>query len=458
MVEVLDYTLILILEKVISTMSSKLYQPKRISGFPEWLPEVRMIELAWMDKLRQIFESYGFCSVETSSVEELKVIEAKGGDVDKEIYVINRLGANPSEGLSSRLALHYDLTVPLARYVAQNFNELVFPFKRYQIQRVWRGERPQEGRFREFYQADIDIINIDNLPLYFDAEMLVIIYEALRELNVGQFRILINNRKLIQGVLAEIGITDTIPIVRALDKIDKIGKEKVLLELNNLGLSSRQSSVCMQLVDMKYTNCSFAEKVKSLAPSSKVVDEGIEELTIVMNALQSLPEGSVIIDLSIARGFDYYTGTVYEVKLEEFPGFGSICSGGRYDDLASSFIDRKLPGVGISIGLTRLFSKLLSEGRFEAKAKSPAQVLVTWMEPDQFEMAKGVAQILRKRMIKTELYYTNDKIQKQLRYASRKGISYVWFLPYGDISDHQVKNMLNGQQIAVDPYTWTPEG
>jgi histidyl-tRNA synthetase len=437
-------------------MSKHVYRPRRISGFPEWLPEVRLIELSWLDTIRRVFESFGFSSIETSSVEELGVIEAKGEDADKEIYTIKRLKADPSDTSDSRLALHYDLTVPLARYVALNFNELVFPFKRYQIQKVWRGERPQEGRYREFYQADIDVINLDHVPLYFDAEMPAIVYDIYKQLNIGDFRILISNRKVLQGFLNGLGIEDVTPVIRTIDKLEKIGEKQVSSRLEEHGVSREHAILCMQVAQIKTTDSSFADKIRKLGVNSNTLDEGLHELAFVMDYLSRLPEGSVVADLSIARGFDYYTGTVYEAQLTEFPAFGSICSGGRYDDLASSFINKKLPGVGISIGTSRILAKLLAEGRLPIGPKSPTQVLVTWMEEGQFEAAANVAATLRRRGINTELYYTNEKVQKQLRYASRKGISYVWFLPFAENEAHQVKNLNTGVQIDADPEQWIP--
>ena len=434
---------------------SKVYRPRRISGFPEWLPEVRLVELSWMDKIRRIFESFGFCSIDTTAVEELGVIEAKGEDTDKEIYAIKRLRADPNDDSDSRLALHYDLTVPLARYVALNFNELVFPFRRYQIQKAWRGERPQEGRYREFYQADIDVINLDHVPLYFDAEMPAIVYDIFKQLDIGSFRILISNRKVLQGFLAALGVEDVTAVIRIIDKLDKVDERRLITQLEETGLSKEQASLCMQVAHIKTTDSSFVDQVRALGFSSAVLDEGLHELAFVMDYLKRLPDGAVYADLSIARGFDYYTGTVYEAKLTDFPTFGSICSGGRYEDLASSFINKKLPGVGISIGITRIFGKLLAEGRIPAGPKSPAQVLVTWMEPNQFEPAAAVAASLRQRGINTELYYTSDKVQKQLRYASKKGIPYVWFLPFEDRS-HEVKDLNSGAQTPVDLDTWTP--
>src|SRR5258707_4728389 len=290
----------------------------KISGFLEWLPELRMVELRWIDAIRRVFESYGFCSIETPSVEEIEVLLAKG-ETDKEIYVINRLQADDDIS-DARLGLHYDLTVPLARYVAEHFNDLVFPFKRYQIQLAWRGERPQEGRYREFRQCDIDVINIDRLPLQFDAEMPAIIYDILRRLEVGKFQIGISNRKILEGYFRGLGIDDPVSAIRIVDKLDRIGEARVLSYFkSSLNLPRELASRYLALAKIRTTDLSFIDQVQALGIKSNLLNKGLEELTFVIDALSSLPEGTILPDLSIARGFDYYTGTVYECKLIEFP-------------------------------------------------------------------------------------------------------------------------------------------
>jgi histidyl-tRNA synthetase len=426
-----------------------------VSGFPEWLPEQRMVELRWMDDIRRVFESYGFCSIETPSVEPIEVLLAKG-ETDKEIYSVQRLHAGdvPSE---ARLGLHYDLTVPFARYVAEHFNDLVFPFKRYQIQRAWRGERPQEGRYREFYQCDIDVINLDQLPLQFDAEMPAIIHEILARLQVGDFQIRISNRKILEGYFRGLGIQQTTSAIRLVDKLDKIGEEEVLSLLqSDLALSSEMALRCLALASIRTTDLSFAERVRSLGVVSDLLNEGLEELAFVMNALHTLPGGTAVADLSIARGFDYYTGTVYEAKLLDFPAYPSICSGGRYDNLAGTFINRKLPGVGISLGLTRLFAKLLAEKRLQIGPKCPTQVLVIFSRAQQRDEVVHTANMLRERGLNVEIYHTPARLAQQLRYASRKGIPYVWFLPFEEGGVHEVKNMASEKQEVADPATWSP--
>jgi histidyl-tRNA synthetase len=424
-------------------------RPKSISGFPEWLPEIRLVEQKWMDTIRRVFESYGFCSVETPSVEEIEVLAAKG-EVDKEIYVLRRLQADLAAPDEGRLALHYDLTVPLARYVAQHFAELVFPFKRHQIQRVWRGERPQEGRFREFYQADIDVVAVDSLPLTFDAELPVIAYEALAAVGTGNVQLQVSNRKILDGYLRGLGVEDPIAAIRLIDKLDKMGEKKVLESLSAIGLDER----ALAIGRIRTGDASFVEKVRALGVSHALLDQGLDELAFVMQNLRDVP---AVADLSIARGFDYYTGSIYEARLVDFPQIGSICSGGRYDDLAGSYINRKLPGVGISIGLTRLFAKLVGAGVVLGAGKSPTQVLVVYPKAELLANCQKVARTLRDRGLNVELYHAPSKLGDQIRYASRKGIPFVWFPPFEEGGKHEVKNLVTSAQAEADPSSWNPD-
>ena len=435
----------------------RLVRPAPISGFPEWLPEIRMVELGWIDRIRQTFERYGFASIETPSVESLDVLTSKG-ETSQEIYTLRRLQADdPDDDADARLGLHFDLTVPAARYVAQHFNEIDFPFKRYQIQRVWRGERPQEGRFREFTQCDIDVINVDQVPLHFDAEMPRLVHEILTALDIGGFSVHINNRKVLQGFYEGLGIADPVAVIRVVDKLDKVGADGVAAMLaSDLGLGDDQVRACLELATINTTDASFAEAVRKLGVSGALLDEGLDELTYVIDELADLPVGTIVADLSIARGLDYYTGTVYEGKLVDFPAYPSVFSGGRYDDLAGTFIRRRLPGVGISIGLTRIFAKLLAEGRIEPGPKSPTQVLVVLPSGERRGRALRAAAELRDRGLNVETYHQPDRLAKQIRYASRKGIPYVWFPPFQDDAGHEVKDLRSGDQGAADPTTWLP--
>ncbi len=411
----------------------KIYKPRPISGFPEWLPEIRRIEQQWFDHIRRTFESYGFCPIETPSVEELDVINAKGGDgnadVDKEVYVLERLHKEEGDK-EARLALHFDQTIPLARYTAQHFNDLVFPFKRYQMQRVWRGERPQAGRFREFYQCDIDVINVDHLPLHFDAEMPAIIWKTLSTLpgmENEKFQIHINNRKIVIGCLESVGITDSNIQHIITRSIDKLAKEpissvtpRLMDELENNGLSVEDSKkiadhfvnyhdMCNQGI---YTSDDLQDAISHNAffdTSNKTLREGIEELSFVLGQLSHLPEKAVIVSLFIVRGLDYYTGTVYETVFTDDPSYGSICSGGRYDDLASNYINKKLPGVGISIGLSRLFDRIRTKGQLPNLGISPADILVVLQNEETRAQTIETAQTLRNRGFNVETFHAPSK-------------------------------------------------
>ncbi|PCK00291.1 MAG: histidine--tRNA ligase [Zetaproteobacteria bacterium] len=435
----------------------KIYKPKPISGFPEWLPETRRAEQQWFDHIRRVFESYGFCSIETPSIEALDVINAKGGDgeadVDKEVYVLERLHKEEGDK-EARLALHFDQTIPLARYTAQHFNDLVFPFKRYQMQRVWRGERPQAGRFREFYQCDIDVINIDTLPLHFDAEMPAIIWEILSSLpgmENENIQIRISNRKILIGLLEAAGIENPTTIIRAIDKMEKIGEEKV----KELIASELDDPDDIAEIDFLFDVLKNGPIVIPEDLMSRKVKEGLDELSFVLDQLAHLPEDAVKMDLSLVRGLDYYTGTVYETVFMEDPSYGSICSGGRYDDLAGNYINKHLPGVGISIGFSRLFDRIRLKGQLPVSGISPADILVVLPNEEARTTMMDTAKTLRKRGYNVETFHSPSKIKRQLAYAQKKGIPYVWFPPFEDGQNHEVKNMDTGAQDAATPDEWT---
>ncbi len=433
-------------------MSKVIHKPQPISGFPEWSPEIRRVELQWLDTIRRVFESYGFINLETPSVEALEVIDAKGA-TDKELYVLQRLHTDPDEAKEARLALHFDLTVPMARYVAQHFNNLSFPFKRYQLQRVWRGERPQEGRFREFYQCDIDVIAVDQLPLHFDGEMPLIMFDLLTALKISDVQIHLNNRKILEGFLRGLDVAEPMAAIRALDKLDKASADMVHAELQTLGMHAEAANKALALAQIKTSDNGFAQQVSALGVSHALLAQGMEELSFVMSYLKDLPAGAVAANLGIARGLDYYTGTVYEGKFTSYPDFGTVIAGGRYDDLAGSYINKHLPGVGISFGLTRLFSKLLKEGHIQPIPASPTQILIALLNEEDRPRAQALAQDFRARGLNVEVYHAAQKVQKQLGYADKKSIPYVWFLGADGAGD-EVKNMQTGEQIAADANTW----
>jgi histidyl-tRNA synthetase len=434
------------------------YRPRPVSGFPEHLPEIRMAELHMLDRIRATFESYGFASIETPSVEELEVLLAKG-ETDKEIYTIERLQADEATGHESRLGLHYDLTVPFARYVAQHFNELVFPFKRYQMQRVWRGERPQAGRFREFTQCDVDVIGIDNLSVSFDAELAAIAMQALDAIGVSGVTLHISNRKILQGALHGLEVATDLhtPVVRAIDAMPKVGFEQTLQTIIDLlgGSFTKKSALLVSLSHIETENSDEVRaRAKGFPVSHPLFDQGLDELATVMDQLRALGIKNVSANLSIARGFDYYTGTVYEGRFDDNPGFGSVVAGGRYDDLAGAFINKKLPGVGISIGFSRLFAKLLADKAITTTRRSPADLLIVLPSEERRETMLVTAQALRRRGFKVETYHAPQKVGKQMSYAEKKGIPFVWFPPFDDAGSHEVKDMASGTQSKADIETW----
>lgn len=427
-------------------MTKEIYKPKPISGFPEWLPGYRRVEQRWMDHMRKTFESYGFTNIETPAVEDVNVLQAKG-EITKEIYALHRHAADVIDKDDARLALHFDLTVPMARYVAQHFNDLEFPFKRYAMQKVWRGERPQKGRMREFYQCDIDVIGVDGLPLHFDAEIPAVIHEVFEGIGIGRTQIRISNRKILSGLMESGGLSDTLAAIQTVDKLEKIGEEKVAEELVTLGASENLAADILALVTMR--------DVHAITPQGVMMEEGLHELAFVINNLGHLPEHAVMADLSIARGLDYYTGTVYETRLLDVPEFtGSVCSGGRYDDLAGRFINRHLPGVGISIGLTRLFDVLMQHGKITPLAPCPTDILVVLPSDELRSLANRTAHALRGHGHNVEVYHAPKKIGQQIAYAEKKHIPFVWFIPFEDGHSHEIKNLDTGEQMPANPASW----
>ncbi len=435
---------------------NKVYKPKPVSGFPEWLPEYRAVELEWLDKIRAVFESYGYCSIETPAIEEIDALTAKGGETEKEIYTLTRLHAEEGDK-EARLALHFDLTVPMARYVAQHFGALTFPFKRYQMQKSWRGERPQKGRYREFYQCDIDVVNIDDLPLHFDAELPAVLFEAYEKLGIPPVELRISNRKIIMGYLAGLGINDPGVVTRTLDKLDKIGPDGVLKTLAEAGVPDTVAQKALAFVNIKTTDSSFAEQVMALGVTSDLLTEGVNELKFVTDNLSHLPKGGVVADLGIIRGLDYYTGTVLEARFRDSKNTMSIGGGGRYDDLAGSFTHQKLPGIGVSIGLTRLFGLLLDQGQIKPGKKAPTEVLVVLPDEARRAEATATAHTLRTKGYNVEMYHRDAKIKNQLAYAEKKGIPYVWFPPFKDGQPHEVKNMASGEQKQAEAASWVKD-
>ncbi|GAA2184340.1 histidine--tRNA ligase [Brooklawnia cerclae] len=428
-------------------------RPKPLSGFPEFLPAQRMVEQAVVDVLRETFELHGFANIETRAVEPMEALTSKG-EITKEVYVVRRLHATPDE--TDDLGLHFDLTVPLARYVLENSGHLVFPFRRYQIQKVWRGERPQEGRYREFTQADIDIVGENTLAEHHDVEAPLVMLEALERLHTGlglpPVRMHVNNRKLSEGFYRGLGITEPAAVLQRVDKFDKIGPQAVKeLLTGELGLSGDVADKCVELATISTDDASFVDRVRELGVHSEMLDEGLDALARVLSAANRRLPGRMVADLKIARGLDYYTGTVYETELVGHEAMGSVSSGGRYDALATDG-KRTYPGVGISLGLTRLLGPMLGRGELAASRPVPSCVLVAVDDDQTRGVAMDVASALRFRGIPCEVAAKADKYGKQIRQADRRGIPYVWF---GGLQG-EVKDIRSGDQVAADATVWQP--
>lgn len=429
-------------------------RPKPLSGYPEFLPSGRIIENRVLDVVTGTFEVHGFAPIETRAVEPLAQL-ARKGEIEKEIYVVRRLHAEAGD--VDELGLHFDLTVPFARYVLENAGHLAFPFRRYQVQKVWRGERPQEGRYREFTQADIDIVGQDSLAAHHDVEIPLVavdVFEKLhRDLGLPPVSLHVNNRKLSEGFYLGLGIADTAAVLQRVDKYDKIGPGAVAELLTaEVGLSEAQARACVALAGISASDESFVDEVRALGVTHELLDTGLEELAaLVRVARRSVPD-RVVADLKIARGLDYYTGTVYETFLVGSEKLGSVASGGRYDSLAS---DGKVtfPGVGYSFGITRILVPLIGKGRLVSSRSVPSAVLVAVDDEESRERAIEVAAQLRSRGIAVEVAPKADKFGKQIRFAERRGIPFVWF---GAGYEDSVKDIRTGEQVAASPATWQP--
>jgi len=420
-------------------------KPSLLRGFDqEYLPQDQLHFNRLIDIIRRNFELYGFLPIETPSAERREVLTSKGG-VEKEIYALTRLAEADDDEAATKGALRFDLTVPLARYVAMRERELAFPFRRYQIQRVWRGETPQarKGRFREFYQADIDIIGREKLSYLAEAEIPSVIYSVFREMAIGEFRIRINNRKVLRGILQEFEVSDekAPAVLRTLDKAEKEDAARLRGDLEREGVPS--AGKLLELIATRRTTDETLSILSLL--KGEIGKAGLEELRNIVAAIRQfgVPDTAFAVDLGVVRGLDYYTGTIYETSLVNAPELGSICPGGRYDDLASYFTDTRLPGVGISIGLTRLFSRLKDAGLLQPLPRTPAEVLVTTMDPKYLERYLSMARRLREAGINTEVYLETAKLGNQLTYADRKGFRVALIAGENEFTKDvvQVKNL-----------------
>ena len=431
-------------------------KPALLRGFDqEYLPGEQLQFNHLVDIVRRNFELYGFLPIETPSAERREVLTSKGG-VEKEIYALTRLAEADDDEAATKGALRFDLTVPLARYVAMRERELAFPFRRYQIQRVWRGETPQarKGRFREFYQCDIDIINREKLSYLAEAEIPSVVYSVFKEMAIGDFRIRINNRKVLRGMLQEFGVPEdkSAAVLRVLDKIEKEDGARIRDDLGREGMSAASVTRVYELLS---TGRTTDETLSALAAmKNETAQKGLDELRSIVAAIREfgVPDSAFAVDLSVVRGLDYYTGTIYETQLVAHPDIGSICSGGRYDDLASYFTDTKLPGVGISIGLTRLFSKLSEAGLLRPLARTPAEAIVVTMDARYLSKYLEIATRLRAAGVNTEVYLEQAKLKNQLAYADRKGFRVAVIAGENEFAEGkvQIKN-LTTQEAAVHP-------
>ena len=422
--------------------------PRTLSGFMELLPQPQQQMERMMDILRRTYSLYGFTPLDTPVIEASEVLLAKGGgETEKQIYRFQKGDAD--------LALRFDLTVPLAKYVALHYNDLSFPFRRYQIGKVYRGERAQRGRFREFYQADIDIIGDGKLDITNEAEIPAIIYQTFTSLGLKRFQIRVNNRKILNGFYAMLGLTEQSgDIMRTVDKLDKIGAEKVrTLLVDECGVSAESAGEILKFIAIAGGNEQVLAALESYRGRNEVFDEGLDQLNTVVKYLSAfgVPAENFAVDLTIARGLDYYTGTVYETTLLDHPEIGSVCSGGRYDNLAEYYTDRQLPGVGISIGLTRLFYVLGEQGLLNPDLPTaPADVLILPMTAE-LSPAVTLATRLRAAGVRTQLYTEQKKFKAKMSYADKLGVPYVVFLGDDEIAGNVVacKDMTSGEQTTL---------
>ena len=427
----------------------EIIKPRTLSGFMELLPAKQAQFERMLAILRNTYASYGFAALDTPVIEDAQILLAKGGgETEKQIYRFQKG--------DSDLALRFDLTVPLAKYVALHCNELAFPFRRYQISKVYRGERAQRGRFREFYQADIDIIGDGKLDILNEAEIPAIIYKVFKGFGLNRFQIRVNNRKILNGFYAMLGLSEKSgEIMRTVDKLDKIGAEKVkaILMGEECGLSDAQADEILKFIAIRGTNAEVLAALEGYAGRNEIFDLGLSELKAVTVNLAAfgVPEQNFAVDLTIARGLDYYTGTVYETTLLDHPEIGSVCSGGRYDNLAGYYIDKQLPGVGISIGLTRLFYVLDEQGLLNPDLpNAPADALVLPMTAEPGP-AIALAETLRSAGLRVQLYGEQKKFKQKMAYADKLAVPFAVLLGEDEIAENMcsVKNMRTGQQVKL---------
>ena len=424
-------------------------EPKILPGFMELLPQDQIKFNKMYDTIRKVYERFGFLPLDTPILEYSEVLLAKaGGETEKQIYRFMKGDTD--------ISMRFDLTVPLARYVSQRYNDLTFPFKRYQMNKVYRGEKQHKGRYREFYQCDIDVIGNESLDLVYDAEIPTIIYHVFKELNIGEFVIKINNRKVLNGFFESLELTDKVTdILRTIDKIDKIGKEAVKEELIKFEISEEKADKILNFIAITGSNSEILEKLEELKIENETFKNGLFELKEVVKNLKAfnVPEDNFNINLTIARGLDYYTGTVYETNLVKYPELGSICSGGRYENLTEYYTKQKLPGIGISIGLTRLFSQLKDIGLLDEvdENKSVTKVLVMDIGSQDFAYMLKIATSFREAGIPTDVYYGDKGIKAKMKYANKLYIPFVAIIGEDEMKNNTIslKNMFTGEQKTL---------
>ena len=421
-------------------------EPRTLAGFMELLPDEQILFNQMKEKIENTYKKFGFLPLDTPVIELSEVLLAKaGGETEKQIYRFTKGETD--------ISLRFDLTVPLSKYVAKNYGNLSFPFRRYQIGKVYRGERAQKGRYREFYQCDIDVIGDGELDIIYDAELPSVIYTIFKELGFDNFTICINNRKILNGLFENLGQKEnSTEILRIIDKKDKIGKDAVIEELSKIQVEKEKIDMIMDFIEIEGTTTEKLQQLEKLGIENETYKMGLEELNQVIQNVKlfGVPENNFKIDLTIARGLDYYTGTVYETFLNDYREIGSVCSGGRYENLAEYYTDKKLPGVGISIGLTRLFYKLNELNLIKAEKKSVANILIIPMIED-LEKPISLATDLRKYGVNTEIYLNNKKLKAKLKYADKLKIPYVIVIGEDEIKSNTVsiKNMETGEETEA---------
>lgn len=421
-------------------------KPSTLPGFMELLPKEQILFNQMRDIIRKNFERAGFLPIDTPVIEKSEVLLAKGGgETEKQIYRFTKGDTD--------MSLRFDLTVPLARYTVEHFSELSFPFKRYAIGKVYRGEKAQKGRFREFYQCDIDTIGNGELSIENDAEFPVVIYHTFKDLGFSDFTIHLNNRRILKGFFAWLGVSDSQNALRAVDKIEKIGPENVLKELEESGIDREKGKKILEFIEIKGTNDEIIQALKDLNIDEETFNQGLDEMSELISCIKAynIDEKNYRIDLKIARGLDYYTGTVYETTLDDYPKIGSVCSGGRYDNLASYYTEKTLPGVGISIGLSRLFYQLEQAKIISAEDKSLIDIIILPMDGFIHEGIKLLAK-LREKNVKVTIYSEDAKLGKKFKYADQIKVPYAIVLGENEVKNglYSLRNMATGEQEEVD--------